>query len=57
MNNIDPALVIYSIGGVLIVVGTFIVLSLFTEGVKTIHSKITKEENKKKDEQKKRNAA
>jgi hypothetical protein len=56
MKDIDPALVVYSLGGIFIVFATFVVLALLTEGVKTINGKIQEEDKKKKEAHKKRAA-
>lgn len=52
--NLDPSLVVYSIGGFMIVGATFIVLSLFTEGIRAINTKIQEEEKQKKEKEKER---
>ncbi len=57
MKDIDPALVVYSIVGIFIVLATFVVLALLTEGVKTINEKLHEGEKKKKDEVKIKRAA
>jgi hypothetical protein len=57
MKDIDPALLIYAIVGLIIVFATFVVLAIFTEGVKTIHAKSLESEKKKKQEQKNKKAA
>jgi hypothetical protein len=54
MKEIDPELVIYTIGGIILVAATFIVLSLFTEGVKTINSKVQESEKKAKEKERER---
>ncbi len=57
MKNIDPVLLIYSVGGLIIIFATFVVLALLTEGVKGLNRKIHDEEKKKSEEQNRKKAA
>lgn len=57
MKDLDPFIVVYTITGIVIVCGVFIVLSLFTEGVRSINAKVKEEEDRKKEEEKRRRAA
>lgn len=57
MKDIDPALVVYSLGGIVIVFATFVILALLTEGVRSINQKIVDDEKKKKEELNKKRAA
>lgn len=54
MIKADPYLYIYAGVGVLIVLATYIILSLFTGGVRAIHHKVHEAEKKKKSEERTR---
>lgn len=45
----DPYLIIYTLGGLVLVLLTFAVLSIFTEAVRSMNQKVKDEEKKKKE--------
>lgn len=53
----DPYIILYSVGGLIIVLLAFVVFALFTEGVRTINNKLVEEEKKKKEFENKKRAA
>lgn len=53
----DPEVILYAIGGLVLVFATFVVLSLITEGVRSINEHHKEEEKKKKEEERRKRAA
>lgn len=50
----DPYLIIYTLGGFLLVLLTFAVLSIITEAVRSMNQKVKDEEKKKKEAERER---
>jgi len=53
----DPYVIMYAVGGLIIVLLAFVVFALFTEGIRSINQHVIEEENKKKEAEKKKRAA
>lgn len=57
MSAIDPFLIVYSLAGLIIVMLVYIVLSFFTDGVRSVNNHMKEKEKKKKEEERSRRAA
>lgn len=54
MKDIDPYLIVYALGGLILVMLTYIVLSIFSDGVRLMNNRLKEEEKKKKEEERRR---
>lgn len=53
----DPYIIVYTVGGIILVFIAFVVFSLFTEGIRSINEHYKEEEKKKKEEERRKRAA
>ncbi len=57
MSGVDAHLIVYIVSGIFLVIITWIVLTIFSDGVRAINNHYKEEERKKKEEEKRRRAA